>query len=154
MIPFITKDIYFLIVLSRWGTPISLSGFTRGDELVRDYICQFFQEGSQPSRDGKINIRDVSDIPLRIIFFNLAKLADSANLHLANIYYMQYDLECLEPKVFNWCEVVLPSKREKMTKVKIGKIFFFWLWVYPDFLCLAENPSHVATTRFTGSSWT
>lgn len=34
---------------------------------------------------------------------------------------MQYALECLEPKVFNWCEVVLSSMKEQLTKVKNSK---------------------------------
>ena len=31
---------------------------------------------------------------------------------------MQYALECLEPKVFNWCDAVLPVIKEQLTKVK------------------------------------
>lgn len=31
---------------------------------------------------------------------------------------MQYALECLEPKVFNWCDAVLPVIKGKITKVK------------------------------------
>ena len=38
VIPFTIDDIYFLIGLLRWGAPISLSGFAKGGELVRDYI--------------------------------------------------------------------------------------------------------------------
>ena len=68
---------------------------------MRDYIHQFCQEGSQPSRDGKIHIRDVSDQPLRKILFTIARLVGSVALHLANISYMQCAFECLEPKVFN-----------------------------------------------------
>ena len=34
---------------------------------------------------------------------------------------MQYALECLEPKVFNWCDAVLPVMKEQMTKVKSGR---------------------------------
>lgn len=35
---------------------------------------------------------------------------------------MQYRLECLEPKVFNWCGEVLLGMREQLTKVKNGKL--------------------------------
>jgi len=55
-IPFMVEDIYFLTSLSRRGAPLSLSGFARGGESVKDYIHQFCRDGSQPSRDGKINI--------------------------------------------------------------------------------------------------
>ena len=34
---------------------------------------------------------------------------------------MQYALECLEPKVFNWCDAVLSVIKEQLTKVKNGR---------------------------------
>ena len=34
---------------------------------------------------------------------------------------MQYAFECLEPTLFNWCEAVLSSLKEQLTKVKNGK---------------------------------
>ena len=77
-------DIYFLTGLSRQGAPISLSGLSRGGESVRDYIRRYCREGSQPSKDGKINIRDVTDKPLRTILFTFARMAGSAALHVAN----------------------------------------------------------------------
>ena len=115
-------DIYFLTGLLRHGAPISLSGSARGGESVRDYIRRYCKEGSQLSKDGKINIRDVTDRPLRTILFTFARLAGSAALHVANRSYMQYALECLEPKVFNWCDAVLLGMSEQLTKVKNGRL--------------------------------
>jgi len=120
-IPLTIMDIYFLTSLLRHGAPLSLSGFARGGESVRDYIHWYCREGSQPSRDGNINIQDVNDRSLRTILFTFARLAGSAALHVANRSYMQYALECLEPKVFNWCDAVLPVMKEQLTKVKNGK---------------------------------
>ena len=114
-------DIYFLTNLLRHGAPLSLSSFTRGGDSARDYIRRYCREGSQPSRDSKINIRDVTDRSLRTILFTFARLAGSAALHVANRSYMQYTLEWLEPKVFNWCDAVLPVMKEQLTKVKSGK---------------------------------
>lgn len=34
---------------------------------------------------------------------------------------MQYALECLESKMFNWCEAVLPVIKEQLSKVKNGR---------------------------------
>jgi len=84
VIPFTIDDIYFLTGLSRRGAPISLSGFSKGGESMRDYIQEFCQESAQPSRDRNINIRDVSDLPLRSIFFTISKLVSSTMLHLEN----------------------------------------------------------------------
>ena len=98
MVPIIIDDIYFLTRLLRRGAPISISRFSHGGESVRNYIRQFCRPGTQPSKDGKINIRDVSEFPLRTILFTITKLAGNVTLHLANKSYMQYALECLEPK--------------------------------------------------------
>jgi len=112
------EDIYFLTSLSRRGAPLSLSDSACGGESVRDYIRRYCREGSQLSRDGKISIRDVTNRSLMTILFTFARLASSAALHLANRFYMQYALECLKPKVFNWCDAVLPVIKEQLTKVK------------------------------------
>lgn len=87
--------------LSRHGAPLSLSGSARGGESVKDYIHQFCKDGSQPSRDGNINIQDVTNRNLRTILFTFSRLTGSVALHLENRSYMQYSLECLELKVFN-----------------------------------------------------
>ena len=92
-IPLTVVDIHFLTGLSRHSAHLSLSGSARGGESVRDYIRRYCREGSQPSRDGKINIRDVNDRSLRTILFTFARLAGSAALHVANRSYMQYALE-------------------------------------------------------------
>ena len=55
---------------------------------------------------------------MRTILFTFARLAGSAALHIANRSYMQYALECLEPKVFNWFDAVLSVMKEQLTKVK------------------------------------
>jgi len=111
-IPLIVVDIYFLTGLLRHGAPLSLSGSAHGGESVREYILWRCREGSQPSEDNKINIRDVTDQPLWTILFTFARLAGSSALHIANRSYMQYALEFLEPKVFNWCDVVISVMKE------------------------------------------
>lgn len=88
VVPILVEDIYFLTGLLRRGLPISLSRFALRGETVRDYILQYYNPGAEPSKDGKINICDVRDFPLRTILFTIAKLACTATLHLANISYM------------------------------------------------------------------
>ena len=112
---------YFLTGLSRRGLPISLTGSTVGGETVRDYVMQYCYPGSEPRKYGKINIRDVRDLPLRTILFTITKLAGTITFHVANRSYMQYALECLEPTVFNWSEVVLSQIKEQLNKEKGGR---------------------------------
>ena len=106
------EDVSFLTGLSRIGFPISLIGSTVGGETVRDYVMQYFYPGSKPSKDRKINIRDVMYLPLRTILFTIAKLSGTITLHVANRSYMQYALECLESTVFNRSEAVLSQIKE------------------------------------------
>ena len=121
-IPLTVVDIYFLTGLSRRGAPISLSGSARGGESVRDYIRRYCREGSQLSKDGKIIIRDVTDRSLSTILFTFGRMAGGVALHVANWSYMQYALECLEPKVLNWCDAILFVIKEQLTKVKNGRL--------------------------------
>ena len=106
VVAIIVEDMYFVTGLLRRGLPISLTGSTIGGEIVRDYVMQYFYLGSEPSKYGKINIRWKNKqyfypgyFPLRTILFMIAKLASIVTLHVANRSYMQYALECLEPKI-------------------------------------------------------
>ena len=92
MVPIIVEDVCFLTGLSRRGFPISLIGSPVGGETVRDYVMQYCYLGAEPSKDGKINIRDVSDFPLRTILFMISKIVGTITLHVANRSYMQYAL--------------------------------------------------------------
>ena len=64
VLPTLIDDIYFLTGFPRRGASIFILGSSRGGESMRDYIRQFSQPGTQPSKDGKINIRDVHDFSL------------------------------------------------------------------------------------------
>ena len=121
MVPITIEDVYFLTGLLRRGLPISLSGSIVGGEIVRDYVLQHCYPGAEPSKDGKINIRDVRDFPLRTILFTIAKLAGTVTLHVVNRSYMQYVLECMEPTVVNCSEAVLSQIKEQLNKAKGGR---------------------------------
>ena len=121
-IPLTVVEIYFLTGLSRRGAPISLSGSARGGESVRDYVRRYCREGSRPSKDANIIIRDVTDRSLKTILFTFGRMDGGVALHIANRSYMQYALECLQPKVFNWCDAVLVVMKEQLTKVKSGRL--------------------------------
>ena len=42
---------------------------------MRDYVHRYCREGSQPSKDGKIIIRDVTDRSFRTILFTFGSMA-------------------------------------------------------------------------------
>lgn len=87
-IPLTMEDIYFLTGLLRRGAPISLSGSSRGGDFVRDYVRQYCREGSQPGKDGKIIIRDVTNRSLRTILFTIGRMDGTVSVHAANPSYM------------------------------------------------------------------
>ena len=80
--------VYFLTGLLRRGAPISLQGPSHGGESVRDSVQQLCWLGTQPSKNGKIIIKDIHDFPLRAILFTITKLVGSVTLHLENKSYM------------------------------------------------------------------
>ena len=79
---------------------------------MKDYIRQFFRPGTEPSKDGKINIKYVRDMPLRTFLFTIENPTSSVTLHVMNKSYMQYALECLEPTVFNSAEALTLQMKE------------------------------------------
>lgn len=95
------EDIYFLTGLSKRGAPVSLLGGRSGGEIVKDYIATYCRPRALPTRDGKINRNDVTQLPLRMILFIIAILVGSSALHVVRKSYMQYGIECLEPTIFN-----------------------------------------------------
>ena len=121
MVPILVEDIYFLIGLLRRGLPISLSGSSLRGEMVTDYILQYFYPRIEPKKDGKINICDIHDFHLKTILFMVARFSSTVTLNVANISYMQYALECMEPTIFNWYEAILSQIKEQPNKTKGGR---------------------------------
>ena len=56
LIPILVYGIFFLTGLSRRGAPISLAGFIRGGETVKDYIRQFSQPETEPRKYSKMYV--------------------------------------------------------------------------------------------------
>ena len=70
------EDIYFLTGLSRWGSPISLTGSHGGDTTTRELIDRHCAPGMSTS-GKKIPIRAVTDGPLRTVLFTMRKVVGS-----------------------------------------------------------------------------
>ena len=64
------EDIYFLIGLSRWGAPISLTSSCGGDITTQELIDRHCIPGSK-TLGKKIPIKVVVDGPLWIVFFTM-----------------------------------------------------------------------------------
>jgi hypothetical protein len=61
-------------------------------------------------------------LTLRTILFTIAQMAGSYAPHMALQSYFQYAIECTEPRVFNWADVVLRSIKRQLTKCRRGEL--------------------------------
>ena len=70
------EDIYFLIGLSIWGAPISLTGSHGGDITTQELINRHCIPGTRMSRK-KIPIKAVMDDPLCTVLFTMHRISRS-----------------------------------------------------------------------------
>jgi hypothetical protein len=113
------EDIYFLTGLSCCGSRVTLTGSRGGGEHMNHYISEHCVLGTQ-KHNVKVAIKDFRDLPLWAILYTITHMARSATPHMALQSYFQYALECMEPRVFNWCEGVLKSMKKQLTKCRSG----------------------------------
>ena len=85
--------------------------------------------------------------------FTFGRMASGAALHVANRSYMQYALECLQPKV-QLMRRSTPCDEGTVDQGEEREVEELWVWFYFDRLCLGEDTSDAAAvhcTRFTFS---
>jgi hypothetical protein len=111
------EDIYFLTGLSRRRHYVSLTG-GRGGGLPMSEYYRLHCVPEAERKKGKVVIWGVRDLTLRTILFTIARMAGSSTPHMALQSYFQYAIECTEPWVFNWADVVLRSIKKKLTKCR------------------------------------
>jgi hypothetical protein len=88
-------------------------------------MSEYISEHCEPDverRKGKVEIRGLRDLTLETILFTIARMEGSASPHMALQSYFQYVIECLEPRVFNWCDDLLHSMKTQLTKSKNGDL--------------------------------
>ena len=68
------------------------------------------------SQSGKLRIQSIVDLPLRIVVYTIGKVAGTRASHLTIKSHMLYDLQCMEPTVFNWCEGMLVCLKSQLNK--------------------------------------
>jgi hypothetical protein len=115
------EDIYFLIGLSRRGYYVSLTDSRSGGLQMSEY-CRLHCVPEAERKKGKVVIWGVQDLTLRTIIFTIARMAGSSAPHMVLQSYFQYAIECTEPRVFNWADVVLHSIKRQLTKCRRGDL--------------------------------
>lgn len=107
-------DIYFLMGLSRRGDHVSLvRKRTRGVSTKALIQSHCIVEVKKSGRN--ITIVDVTDFPLKAILYTITRVVGSASCHIATKTQMLYALDCIKPRIFNWCDGILINMKERFT---------------------------------------
>jgi hypothetical protein len=85
-------------------------------------------------KKGKVAIWGVRDLTLRIILFTIARMAGSSAPHMALQSYFQYAIECTEPRVFNWADVVLRSIKTVADQTQTRQPEAIWVRIFVGIL--------------------
>jgi hypothetical protein len=111
------EEIYFLTGLSWRGHYVSLTSGRGGGFPMSEY-CRLHCVSEVERKKGKLVIWGVRDLTLRTILFTRAQMAGSSAPHMVLQSYFRYAIECTEPRVFNWADVVLRSIKKHLTKCR------------------------------------
>ena len=84
-----------------------------------DIIDYHFSLGIEP-QSGKLRIKSLVELPLRTIVYTIGKVVGTRAAHLTSRSHMLYDLQCMEPIVFNWCEGMMACLKNQLNKCKRG----------------------------------
>jgi hypothetical protein len=63
-----TKDIYFLIRLSKRGEPVKLRTFPRGPYNIEEYIGMYYEAGIEKV-GSQVVIHNITSLSLQIVLF-------------------------------------------------------------------------------------
>ena len=85
------EDIYFLTGLSMRGSPVVLSRAWKGEGSLDDIIDQHFSLGIE-FQLGKLVIKYLVDLPLRIVVYTIDRVASTRAAHLTGRSHMLYAL--------------------------------------------------------------
>ena len=138
------EDIYFLTRFSSHGARVTLTGGRSGGFPMSEYIHRHCEPDAK-RRKGKVAIRCVRDLTLRTILFTISLMEVSAPPDMELQSYFQYDIECLEPRVFNWCDDVLRNMKIQLAKSKNGPKTVR-LWVHFSIFLLRKSSTPMPTT--------
>jgi hypothetical protein len=83
------------------------------------YVAHHCALGTE-KHSGKFSIIDVLDLPLHTILYTITQMEGSVYPHMALQSHFQYAIECMEPRVFNWCEGVLKNMKKQLRKCRNG----------------------------------
>jgi len=115
------EDIYFTTGLSKRGAPVVMGGQRPDVELTMDHFISTFCVPGTQKKACRAPIPAVADVVLRTILLTITRAFGSLGAHAATKAQMAYAIECLEPRVFNWCEGLRTNMYHQLTSCRTGK---------------------------------
>jgi hypothetical protein len=115
------EDIYFVTGLSKRGAPVAMSGQRSDVEHTMDHYIRLFCAAGTQKKAGRAPIPAVTDIVLQTILLTITRAFGSLGAHAATKAQMAYAVECLEPRVFNWCEGLRANLFSQLTSCRTGR---------------------------------
>jgi hypothetical protein len=90
---------------------VSLTGGIGGGLPMSEYYRLHCVPKAERKKE-KVAIWGVQNLTLCTILFTIARMDGSSSPHMELQSYFQYAIECAEPQVFNWADVVLRSMKK------------------------------------------
>jgi len=73
------------------------------------------------STSGKLQVTRVNDLSLRVLLFNITRVASSQAQHEATKTQLRLTLDCLNPTMFDWVEAVSLNMKRQLTRCQRGE---------------------------------
>jgi hypothetical protein len=103
-----TKDIYFLMGLSRRGELVNFHTFPAGPSKVSELIEEYCEAGT----DQRISLVPVSrniSLALQTILSLIGWITGSTAVHQASRAHMNCAIQCMNAQIFDWSTTLLAS---------------------------------------------
>ena len=100
---------------------MAISGQRSDIEHTMDHYIRLFCAPSTQKKAGRAPIPAITDIVLRTVLLTITRAFGSLGAHAATKAQMVYAVECLEPRVFNWCEGLRTNMMSQLTSCRTGK---------------------------------
>jgi len=112
-----TKDIYFLTILSRRGDPVNLKTFPPGPYAIAHYIATY-SEARTEKVGSQVPIQKSSILSFRVTLYMIERNNGFTMLHQASRGQINCDMQCLQLLVFDWSTIMLHYMKSQLIHCK------------------------------------
>jgi hypothetical protein len=109
-----TKDIYFLMRLSRRGEPINFHTFPAGPSKVSELIEEYCEAGTD-QRSSSVLVSRITSLALQTILSLIGWITGSTTVHQALHAQINCAIQCMNAQIFYWSTTLLASMTGQLT---------------------------------------